>query len=143
MILRRRRLPHALVEPFERFVAVVELVEPGKSALAQVMPTTRLPGRPLSDAIVVFETQLVAAQGEMSGWRVPEVEAQWEACAAGLAQALGRARQFAEDPPELAGFEGLMWAVGELLAPLEPFEAAAERFVRLRTRKAGDPPRGR
>jgi hypothetical protein len=142
MILRRRHLPHELVEPFERFVAVVELVEPAKAALTEVIPTTRLPGRPLSDAILVFETGLVAAQGAMPGWRVAEVEALWETCATGLAEALRRARRFAEDPPELAGFEGLVWAVGELLAPLEPFEAAAERFGRLRTRRGADPPLG-
>jgi hypothetical protein len=139
MTLRRRRLPHALVEPFEHFGAVVELVEPAKTALTQVMPTSRLPGRPLSDAILVFETQLVEAQGKMPRWRVPEIEEEWEACEAGLAEALLRARRFADDPPELAGFEGLVWAVGELLGPLEPFEAAAERFVRLRTRRAADP----
>lgn len=142
MTLRRRRLPAALVEPFERFGAVLELVEPGKAALAQVMPTTRLPGRPLSDAILAFETQLAAAQEAMPGWRRPEVEEQWQACAAGLAEALARARRFRDEPPELAGFEGLVWAVGELLGPLEPFEAAAERFVRLRTRRVPDPPPG-
>jgi hypothetical protein len=36
------------------------------------------------------------------------------------------------DPPELGGFEGLIWAVDQLLAPLEAFEAAAERFRTLR-----------
>jgi hypothetical protein len=139
MMLRyRKRLPAALVEPFERFEAVLELVEPAKAALAQVMPTTRLPGRPLPDAILAFETQLAAAHEEMPGWRVQEVEEQWEACAAGLTEALTRARRFRDEPPELTGFEGLVWAVGELLAPLEPFEATAERFARLRTRRAPD-----
>ena len=37
-----------------------------------------------------------------------------------------------EDPPELGGFEGLIWVVDQVLAPLEAFEAAAERFRTLR-----------
>ena len=39
-----------------------------------------------------------------------------------------RARRFREDAPELGGFEGLIWAVEELMAPLDAFVTAAERF---------------
>ncbi len=50
----------------------------------------------------------------------------------GIVSRSGAPRQLREDPPELGGFEGLIWAVDQLLAPLEAFEAAAERFRTLR-----------
>jgi hypothetical protein len=68
----------------------------------------------------------------MPTWRRPELEAEWLACGAGIRESLDRARRLREDPPELGGFEGLIWAVDQLLAPLEAFEAAAERFRTLR-----------
>ena len=56
------------------------------------------------------------------------MEPEWTACEQGLADALSRARRFREDAPELGGFEGLIWAVEELMAPLDAFVTAAERF---------------
>ena len=48
--------------------------------------------------------------------------------------AVQRARRFREEAPELGGFEGLIWAVEELMAPLDAFATAAERFQRLGAR---------
>jgi hypothetical protein len=70
----------------------------------------------------------------MPGWRAPEVESEWTACAAGLDEAGVRARRFREEAPELGGFEGLIWAVEELLGPLDAFAAADERFRELGAR---------
>ena len=42
--------------------------------------------------------------------------------------------RFREDAPELGGFEGLVWAVEELMAPLDLFATAAERFRALGAR---------
>ena len=67
----------------------------------------------------------------MAAWRRPEMEQEWDACLAGIDQALERARRLRERP-DLGGFEGLIWAVENLLDPLELFEAAAERFRSLR-----------
>ncbi|MET0800356.1 MAG: hypothetical protein ABWZ53_04205 [Actinomycetota bacterium] len=131
-ILRRKRLPAGLEAPYEAFVRVLAEIEPAKEALTEVMPTTRLPGRPLPDALAVFEGHLERARGAMQAWRSPAIEREWSACDAGIAEALVRARRFREEAPDLAGFEGLIWAVEELLDPLEPFRAAAERFRSLR-----------
>jgi len=51
-----------------------------------------------------------------------------------LVDARERARRFREDPPELGGFDGLIWAVEELMAPLDGFAIAAERFRQLGAR---------
>jgi hypothetical protein len=75
---------------------------------------------------------MAAAGRLMPAWRRPEVEAEWSTCDAGIREASARAQRFREDPPELGGFEGLIWAVEELLQPLESFRPAAERFRRLR-----------
>lgn len=132
MIWRRKRMPAELEEPFRAFTAVLAEIEPAKQALTTVMPTTRLPGTPLPDALVEFETGIGRAQPLMVAWRVPPVESEWVACEAGLVEGLERARRLREDAPDLGGFEGLIWAVEQLMDPLEPFETAAVRFRSLR-----------
>jgi hypothetical protein len=131
-VFRRKRLPLDLEEPFEAFERVLAEIEPAKQALTEVMPTTRMPGRPLPDALSEFTDRLDRARLAMPAWRRPETERAWSACAAGIDEALGRARRLREDAPDLGGFEGLIWAVESLLDPLEPFREAAERFRSLR-----------
>jgi hypothetical protein len=68
----------------------------------------------------------------MDGWRAPEVEAEWSAAASGLDEALELAERIRTEASSPAGFEGLIGVIGDLLAPLEAFEAAAARFRELR-----------
>jgi hypothetical protein len=131
-MLRRRRLPPALEAAHGAFGDVLEEVEPAKAALTDVMPTTRLPGRPLPDALATFEEHLARAADGMQRWRRPELDAVWRDCDAGVAEARARAERLRREAPDLGGFEGLIWAVGELLAPLDAFEAAERRFRDLR-----------
>ncbi len=132
--LRRKRLPPELQDPFAAFTKVLDEVEPAKASLTEVMPTTRMPGRPLPDALWEFEERLGIACDLMPGWRVPLTEEVWGACAAGLRDSLDRSRALRIDAPDLGGFEGLIWAVERLMDPLESFAAAAERFRALRVR---------
>ena len=134
--MKRKRLPADLAGPFQAFLRVLALVEPAKAALTDVVPTTRLPGTPLPDAVQVFEDGLLSATGAMPAWRTPQTQEVWDACMSGLELSLERARKLREDAPELGGFEGLRWAVDQLLAPLEAFHAADEAFRSLRTRGA-------
>jgi hypothetical protein len=133
VILRRKRLPEDLMEPLERFHDVLAEVEPAKAALTDVMPTTRMPGRSLPDALLEFETHLERAETLMPGWRRPQTQDAWAACESGVRDALSRSRRFREEAPDLGGFEGLIWAVEHLMDPLEAFGAADERFRALRT----------
>lgn len=134
MIGRRGRSSPELQTSLAAFRNVLEHLEPAKAALTEVMPTTRMPGRPLPDALAEFEEGLERAETLMPRWRVPALEREWDACERGLAQARERAGRLREDAPELGGFEGLIWAVGELMAPLEGFAAAADRYRRLGAR---------
>ena len=107
-------------------------VEAAKQAMTGTVPSTRSPGTPLPEGILELERRLAAAQAVMPTWRHPDLEQEWQACEEGIAESLRLAADLREDPPELAGFEGLIWAVDRLLAPLEAFEAAADRFRTLR-----------
>lgn len=130
-MFRRRRLPPELEVPFAAFHILLHDLEPAKAALTEVMPTTRSPGRPFPDALHDYEQGLARVAVLMPAWRAAPVEAEWTACERGLAEARKLARGLREEAPDLGGFEGLIWAVERLLAPLEAFVAANERFRRL------------
>ncbi len=127
-MFRRTRPSAELTSAFVAFHAVLDQLEPAKAALTEVMPTTRSSGRTLPDALLDFERGLEWSQPLMPAWRVSEVEPQWIACDAGLDEARVRAQRLREEAPDVGGFEGLIWVVEHLLAPLEPFAAADDRF---------------
>lgn len=132
----RRKRPAASVPGYQPFREVLRFVEVAKADLTAVMPTTRLPGRPLDDALAEFESSLAAALVRLPSWRTPQVEDQWLAVRAGIEASLARSRAVRVRPPELGTFERLVWLVGELLAPLEAFEQAAGRFNELRAARS-------
>lgn len=132
MTLRRRRLPEGLREPARAFDDLVPALERAKAALTDAVPGTRLPGRPLAEALWTFETGLREVEQGMDAWRAPEVETEWLAAEAGLVEALGLAERLRTRGAEPRGFEELIGVVGDLIAPLVAFEAAAARFRELR-----------
>jgi hypothetical protein len=110
---------------------VVE-VEAAKKAMTGTVPSTRSAGAPLAEGIAELEHRLARARELMPAWRHPGLEHEWQACDDGIRESLDRPRRLREDPPDLGGFDGLIWAVDRLLEPLDAFEAAAERFRTLR-----------
>jgi hypothetical protein len=134
--MRRKRLPAELVPSAEAFDRLLEVLEPAKEGLAATLPTNRLPGRPLADALHDFEDALERARALMPAWRRSEVEDVWSRCMDGIDVALERARRLRSEGPELGGFEGLLGTVQDLLDPLDPLEDAAARFRDLRVRRA-------
>lgn len=130
-MLRRRRLPSDLAGAFDGFLATVEPVERAKGSVVAGVPTGRSPGLPLAEALVGFEEGLREAQRRMPAWRVESVQTEWTACAAAIFESLRLAESLRLGAPEL-GFEALLAAVADLIAPLEAFERAAERFGDLR-----------
>jgi hypothetical protein len=131
-VFRRKRLPDELQEPLEGLRAVAVEIEAAKRAMTGTVPSTRSAGTPLAEGIHELEQRLTVAQELMPTWRHTSLEKEWQASDEGIRESLDRARRLREDPPELAGFEGLIWAVDRLLEPLEAFEAAADRFRTLR-----------
>jgi len=137
LVIRRKELPPELEPAFGGFSEVLDEIEPAKAAVADVLPGTRLPGRPLKDAVIEYRAGIERGQAGMAAWRRPELEAEWQACAAGLQLARERATTLLGRDDEPEGFEELLGTVQALIEPLDPFVAAAERFRSLRVR----PPR--
>ncbi|MGE5227088.1 MAG: hypothetical protein ACM3OO_09475 [Planctomycetaceae bacterium] len=131
-MFRKKQLPPELAEAEAGFQAVLEQLEPAKEAITDVLPGTRMPGRPLHDALAAFEGGLERAAALMPAWRRPQTQEVWSRCETGLASALALTHRAREEAPDVIGFEGLLGLVEELLDPLEPFEAAEERFRALR-----------
>ena len=103
-------------------------VDRAKRAMTDTVPTTRLPGTPLAEALHAFDEELLAATEEMPPWRIEEVEDVWGRCSSALEEARAEAGRLrlGREPP--AGFEGLIGAIGDVLAPLDVFGEAADRF---------------
>ncbi len=133
-MIGRKELPAHLVARHDAFLAVLAEIEPGKAGLADVLPGTRLPGRPLRDAVTEFRDRLVHSEDLMPAWRCPEIEDEWRASDQGVRSAIDRATRLLELPEDPAGFEGLLGTVEQLMDPLDPFVSASERFRRLRQR---------
>jgi len=131
-MFRRKHLPAALEPAYAAFLTTVEPLERGKAALTESVPGTRLPGRPLAETLLEFEEGLREADRGMATWRVPELEREWAAADEAIRTCLGlseRLRLEAEIPD---GFEALIGTIGDLMAPLEAFGVAEERFRELR-----------
>jgi hypothetical protein len=127
-MFRRRRLPAQLEERRRAFESLVPAIERAKASLTESVPSTRLPGRPLAESLLEFEEGLVRVRAGMDAWRAPELEAAWLRARDGLDEALRLAERVRIEAPEPAGFEGLIAMIGELLAPLEAFVEASQRF---------------
>jgi hypothetical protein len=130
---RRRRLPGGILPAFAAFRSVADVVDRASASLAEAVPSTRVVGRPLPDALAEFEALLSEAADAMPAWRRPEIEPAWRRCDAAIETARGLAERLRVEAPPLAGFEGLIGAIAELLAPLEAFDDAARSFDALRT----------
>jgi len=95
------------------------------------VPRARAPGRPLAEALLQFEESLRLAADGMAAWRRPELEQEWSDCRGGVERALRAAERLRLAAPEMS-FDQLAFTVQDLIAPLEPFQAAAHRFHALR-----------
>ena len=129
---RRKRLPSHLEGPYEGFLSALEPIERGKAALTTSVPGTRLPGRPLAETLLEFEEGLRETQGRMPAWRVNEVEGEWRAAEGSVEECLSMCERLRLEAEMPEGFESLIGTIADLMAPLEAFEAAADRFRALR-----------
>jgi hypothetical protein len=129
---RRRWLPVHLEGPAKAFDDLLSPLGHAEAALTGSVPGTRLPGRPLAEALSEFEDGLREVRDGMDAWRSPDVEPEWVACSRGLDEALALAARVRTEGAQPEGFEGLIGLIGDLLAPLDAFEGASARFGELR-----------
>jgi hypothetical protein len=130
-----RRLPERLRPALDGYREVLGHVDRAGRALTDAVPTTRLPGRPLAEALLAFEDELAAAERSMPSWRADGLEAVWRSCSGAIAEARRRAERLRLGAGEPRGFEGLIGSIGDVLAPLEAFELAGQRFRVLARRR--------
>lgn len=133
-LVRRRRLPEDLATRFAAFADVLGAVEKANGAMADTVPSSRVPGRPLLGALHEFGELLSEAASRMDAWRDPRVENEWLRCDVAIRSALDLAERLRLEERDPEGFEALVGSVGELIGPLEDaFQSAVERFRDLRT----------
>jgi len=125
-------LPEDLERPASAFDDLLPLLGRAEAALTGSVPGTRLPGRPLAETLSEFEDGLREVRDGMDAWRSPDIEPEWEACSRGLDETLALADRVRTEGAQPEGFEGLIGLIGNLLAPLDAFERASERFRELR-----------
>jgi hypothetical protein len=132
VILRRKRLPAELREAYAAFRETVAALERGRAALTESVPSTRLPGRPLAETLLEFEEALREADIAMPGWRVPALEREWRAADEAIEACRAMSERLRLEAVMPEGFEALIGTIADLMAPLDVFEAAEERFRSLR-----------
>jgi hypothetical protein len=140
MVFRRRRLPAHLEASRVAFQGLLPGLARAKSALLASVPRTRLPGRPLAETLVEFEEGLREVRAAMESWRAPELQDAWTRASRGLDEAIERAERVRLAAPHPEAFEGLIGLLGDLMAPLEAFGDAAERFRELRRQRSRSAP---
>lgn len=96
------------------------------------VPVARVAPRPLAEALFEFDTELAAAREEMEGWNCEELSSEWTACGRALDECLGSSERIRMEAADL-GFESFVAMIGELIAPLDAFEAAVDRFEELKS----------
>jgi hypothetical protein len=133
-MFRRKRLPAELAPAFDAFRRVLDEIEPAKAGLTDIVPGSRLPGRPVGDAVAEFVAGVDRASALMAAWRRPQLETVWSACADGLSEARADATALLAGTTEAGGFGDLLAIVERLLDRLEPFADAEARFGELRRR---------
>ena len=132
MIFRRRSLPERLVGVEEGFERVLTHVERAKEAVMAAVPVARVAPRPLAEALFEFDTELAAARERMDAWNHEELSSEWIACGEALDECLGSSERIRMEAADL-GFESFVAMIGELIAPLDAFEAAVDRFEELKS----------
>jgi hypothetical protein len=116
--------------PPTAFQVTVLAVERAKDALIAAVPSPRgKQRRTVAEAVVEFEAAIRETSTMMDRWRRAEIESEWWACAEGIDEALRRAERLRLEAPPL-DYEGLVAALGELIAPLEAFADAERRLGR-------------
>lgn len=128
----RRRVPEDVARSLRAFEAIVPALDRARSALTASVPSTRLPGRPLAEALLEFEEALDEIAAGMDAWRAPDVGEVWLRCDRAVLEARRLAERVRTEAPRPAGFESLIALIGDLLAPLDAFDDASERLRELR-----------
>jgi hypothetical protein len=134
-MIRRKTMPAPLAPAWGDFCESAEQVQNARRVVLSCLPVGRVDPAPVPVGLDVLHDELLVVREQLPRWRVPAVEAQWQACETAVGEALAAipaAKTTAETTTEL---EELLEAVSEVVEPLGDAFAAAERhWLTLRER---------
>lgn len=122
-------LPPEHAEAWQAFLDCAAVVEGGIRTLFSTLPVGRVEPAPVAVGVTAMRTAIADARGWMPRWRIEELAADWDDCAAALDEAEGNLEHVAEVAASTDELEELNEAVGEVVGPLDAF-ADAERAWR-------------
>ncbi|HVE97687.1 MAG TPA: hypothetical protein VNA12_00720 [Mycobacteriales bacterium] len=131
--IRRRDLAPDLAAAYAAFQRCAEHVDLAQRAMIRCVPSSpRSLPLPLEVGAETLEVSLAAARAELAGWRHPQVEAEWQTCAAALTETAAGVSGAVAVAAGTSELEVALTAVQDLLDPLHAFVDAERRFADLR-----------
>lgn len=133
MIFRRRTLPVDLQTPYEAFSGQVERMEGARDALMSCLPVGRVDPAPVPVGLDLLDDTLAELLAELDAWRVPAVQAEWQACVDAIGESRANIRTAHEVACSSTELEELLGAVEDVDEPLGyAFQQAELRWRTLR-----------
>lgn len=129
-------MPPELQRAWDAFQVQAERVEAARQALLGCLPVGRIDPAPVPVGLDLLRDELAAVSAVLEQWRVPPMEAAWQACRGAVEEALGavpEARAVAAATGEL---EEMLDAVGGVVEPLDAWHEAEVAWLRQRRRVA-------
>ena len=127
-------MPAHLAAQWAAFASQAERVENARQALLGCLPVGRVDPAPIPMGLDLLRDELVGVREELVRWRVAPVEAQWQACAAAIAEALDHIPPTRATAARTDELEVLLEAVTEVVEPLDVWQDAEHAWRALRTR---------
>jgi hypothetical protein len=135
LVFKRKQVPPHLSGQWTAFAAQAERVEAARQALLGCLPVGRVDPAPIPVGLDLLRDELIAVRDELERWRVEPVEAQWQACAAAIAEALDHIEPARATAAETDELEQLLVAVTDVIEPLNVWQDAEHAWRALRSRQ--------
>lgn len=129
-------MPPELQPAWDAFQAQAERVEAARQALLGCLPVGRIDPAPVPVGLDLVRDELAAVGAVLEHWRVPPMEAAWQACRRAVDEALGAVPEARAVSAETGELEELLDAVGGVVEPLDAWHEAEVAWLRQRRRVA-------
>jgi hypothetical protein len=140
--LRRPPLPPEREPAWAAFLGCAAHLDEGRSVLLATLPVGRIDPAPIALGTAAVRSALDEVAATMDGWRVAELDTEWEGCRRAVDDARGRLETIDRIAATTDELDHVLEEVRELMEDLEPF-ADAEAAFRSRWRLPRDAGGGR
>jgi hypothetical protein len=131
--LRRSPLPPEREDAWGSFLNCARHLDDGRAVLLATLPVGRIDPAPIALGTAAVRSALDGVAAELGGWRVPELESEWEGCRRAVDDARSRLVTIDRIAATTDELDHVLEEVRELMEDLEPF-ADAEAAFRTRWR---------